>query len=173
MSSKKQTPNQLSHTYNVLLNTQKLSKSIIDVETGQRGFLITGKENFLEPFYKGLTRIEKLMIDTKQLVSDNPAQVKRLQQMEELIEKWLTLAGNKEIELRKLVRSQAKDARFLAMLLGQGTGKNILDKIRQTLNTLNQHFHAADNNAADKNSCFDCQKLGRPRDRSTRLPYYW
>ncbi|MCP4490435.1 MAG: hypothetical protein GY820_24415 [Gammaproteobacteria bacterium] len=43
--------NQLvDHTYIVLGHTATIKKLIVDLETGERGFLITGKKSFLEPY---------------------------------------------------------------------------------------------------------------------------
>ena len=41
----------VQHTQRVISGGQELSKLMIDMETGERGFLITGKEPFLEPFH--------------------------------------------------------------------------------------------------------------------------
>ncbi|MCZ6800500.1 MAG: CHASE3 domain-containing protein, partial [Nitrospirae bacterium] len=41
----------VQHTQQVIVGGQELNKLMIDMETGERGFLITGKEPFLEPFH--------------------------------------------------------------------------------------------------------------------------
>lgn len=38
-----------------------LNSELVNAEAGQRGFLITGKESYLEPYYKALPRINELM----------------------------------------------------------------------------------------------------------------
>ena len=40
----------VDHTYLVLGQLEKITAGLIDAETGQRGFLITHLENYLEPY---------------------------------------------------------------------------------------------------------------------------
>ena len=42
-----------------------LSRIIVDMETGQRGFLITGKDEFLEPFEKANEEFDRLLVDLR------------------------------------------------------------------------------------------------------------
>ena len=46
----------LTHTYDVIAEARHLIKLMVDQETGLRGYLIVGKESFLEPFYSGQTQ---------------------------------------------------------------------------------------------------------------------
>jgi methyl-accepting chemotaxis protein len=41
---------QVDHTYQVLQTIERVSSSLKDAETGQRGFLITGKQAYLAPY---------------------------------------------------------------------------------------------------------------------------
>ncbi len=41
------------HTYEVINETKDMLASLINIETGQRGFALSGKEEFLEPYKKG------------------------------------------------------------------------------------------------------------------------
>ena len=44
----------VSHTENVIGKANNLVKLLVDQETGFRGFLVSGKENFLEPYKSGI-----------------------------------------------------------------------------------------------------------------------
>ena len=74
----------VEHTHQVLADSNELIKLLVDMETGKRGFLLTGNEVFLELFIaaKGVwsTKLQALKI----LVSDNPMQVARLTDIEAL-----------------------------------------------------------------------------------------
>ncbi len=63
-------------------NARDLQKLVIDMETGQRGFVITGKDEFLEPYENAVASFSGLLNEEKTLVSDNPAQVKLLEKIE-------------------------------------------------------------------------------------------
>jgi len=43
----------VQHTQAVIAQGNLLTKQLIDMETGERGFLITGDETFLEPYNAG------------------------------------------------------------------------------------------------------------------------
>jgi len=45
-----ETADWVTHTQKVISEGKGLGKLIVDLETGERGFLITGNESFLEPF---------------------------------------------------------------------------------------------------------------------------
>lgn len=139
----------VDHTYKVLAEAATIEKLIVDLETGQRGFLITGKENFLEPFHNGRIALDKKIESTKRLVSDNPPQVERLDRIELLVDEWLTKSGNVEINLRKQVGSGGKDANYLQQVLSQGAGQEILNKLRKLLSQLDATFAKANNLEAD------------------------
>jgi CHASE3 domain sensor protein len=47
-----------THTYEVEANLRALEKDLVDAETGQRGFIFTNKESFLEPYNKSLQALE-------------------------------------------------------------------------------------------------------------------
>lgn len=43
----------VNHTYNVLAQSEAIVANAVDVETGMRGFLLAGKDEFLEPYDRG------------------------------------------------------------------------------------------------------------------------
>jgi len=135
----------IKHDLNVLQNAQKLQKLVVDAETGQRGFVITGDESFLEPYYNGVSGFDELIETEKELVSDNPPQVERLELIQGLFEEWKTKAAIPEIELARTVHQQDITAQYLASLLAEGTGKGILDEIRVNLATLELNLETTGN----------------------------
>jgi len=118
------------HTDDVLRNAEQLKKLVVDMETGQRGFVITGKDNFLEPFHNGQRDFARIMKAQKKLVDDNPKQVARLVEIERIVAKWKKIAAGPEIAMRrKVVKGEAKMKAAIAMILAE-TGKNVMDKLR-------------------------------------------
>ena len=74
----------VKHTQKVIADAKELEKLMIDMETGERGFLITGKENFVEPFVKSQQVWDKKIEALQKLVKDNPEQVSRLESIDKL-----------------------------------------------------------------------------------------
>src|SRR5665647_2365236 len=71
--------NMVEHTDLVLRKANTMEKLSIDQETGMRGFLITGDENFLDPYEVAVPKLGAESASLKLLVGDNPPQVDRLQ----------------------------------------------------------------------------------------------
>lgn len=129
----------------MLQNAQKLQKLVVYSETSQRGFIITGNEDFLEPYNNGINNFQKLIKIEKKLVSDNPTQVEKLEIIEELFQDWNTKATIPEIEMARIVHQSTINTKDLESLISQGTGKGILDEIRETIVRLNLNLDAIDN----------------------------
>jgi signal transduction histidine kinase/DNA-binding response OmpR family regulator/CHASE3 domain sensor protein len=81
----------LDHSDQVLATTSDLLKQIIDQETGIRGFLITDDRVFLEPFDRA--HPGDLLTSLRALVSDNPAQQGRVDEVRRRYERWLSDAA--------------------------------------------------------------------------------
>src|SRR5262249_48331785 len=64
----------VAHTHEVLDLTSDVLRTLVDAETGQRGFLITGRENFLEPYQQALARLDQQVTTLKEKTQDNPRQ---------------------------------------------------------------------------------------------------
>jgi len=135
----------VEHDARVIAVAQELRKLVVDMETGQRGFLITQKDQFLEPYFRGHDKFNKLITEEKELVSDNPSQLKALEKIETLVDKWIILAADPEIAVaRKIALADVSEIADreetnkhmealrdnVAALLIAGTGKDILDQIR-------------------------------------------
>ena len=91
MMEMKQSGNLETHTYVVIHELDELLSALKDAETGQRGFLITGDDKFLEPYHSSLTAISEKLASVRSLTKDNPLQQKLLNDVEPLIEKKLQL----------------------------------------------------------------------------------
>ena len=113
----------------VMANARQLSKLVVDMETGQRGFVITGNEEFLEPYLSGVKEFNAIVEKEKKLVSDNPSDVATLERIEHLVHKWKEKAAEPEIAMARKVAMHVIDARHLQEILGRGVGKELMDKI--------------------------------------------
>lgn len=65
----------VSHTHEAIANGRNLLLSMIDMETGLRGYLVAGKQEFLEPYDQGQKDFASTVERAKEHVSDNPKQV--------------------------------------------------------------------------------------------------
>ncbi|WP_022939935.1 response regulator [Psychromonas hadalis] len=127
----------VEHTHSVSAKGHQLVKLMLDMETGERGYLITGKTIFLEPFNHAkatwLEHIEELQV----LVADNPPQVIKVKKIAQLQKRWLKEAAEIEIAARQKVNSAMSDSErtttlaAVVTLIESEAGKNIIDNIRR------------------------------------------
>ena len=113
----------VQHTDRVINNLNESARLTIDLETGMRGFLITGDEHFLDPYEVAKPRILNDLRGLQELVEDNPQQVDRLRRLEALQVEWNNYA-QEMIELRR----QNGDYRGA---IQAGRGKRLTDEIRK------------------------------------------
>lgn len=118
----------VEHDAPVLANANRLLKLVVDMETGQRGFCITQKEEFLEPYNSANDEFHKLLDTEKELVSDNPSQVKVLERIHDLVKQWHEKAAVPEISMARKVAMQVVDAQYLQDVIEQGVGKELMDR---------------------------------------------
>ncbi|PRA60308.1 two-component system sensor histidine kinase/response regulator [Pseudomonas sp. MYb187] len=113
----------VEHTDRVINNANEAVKLSIDMETGMRGFLITGEERFLEPYELAKPQVLSGLNGLKQLVTDNPQQLDRLDRLIGLQQEWNAFASDM-ITLRRQAGDYSEPIR-------SGRGKRITDEIRK------------------------------------------
>ncbi|MFL0797387.1 MAG: methyl-accepting chemotaxis protein [Cellvibrionaceae bacterium] len=123
----------VNHTYKVIINANAVGAAMVDMETGQRGFMITGDDEFLDPYFSGKERFDILIKKGKKLTSDNAAQVKRWQTVADLKERWLNEAAEPEISARREVTQGAEAIATFKQISSRTVGKDIFDSIRAAL----------------------------------------
>jgi len=113
----------------VVANARHLSKLVVDMETGLRGFCITQKEEFLEPYTQGVREFDLLIEEEKKLISGNPSQLATLERVERLVEDWRENAAKPEIAMARKVALATVDAEHLQEVLRAGVGKELMDDV--------------------------------------------
>jgi len=123
----------IDHTHNVIRRSREVLAAAVDAETGMRGYLLAGKEAFLEPYENGRERFSQLTKELKKTVDDNPAQVKLIGEMENTFKQWVENVTEPNITLRRKI-GFAKTMDDMADLIGEARGKIYFDQFRQILN---------------------------------------
>ncbi len=77
----------LSHTQDVLLRSEKVLTLLVDIETGQRGYVLTGQQHFLDPQKKGFKEVYAELAQLKSLLKENPLQVQRADTLAYFVDK--------------------------------------------------------------------------------------
>src|SRR5882672_908706 len=115
------------HSHEVLRTLDETLARLVDAETGQRGYLLTGDEAYLEPYREAIKTLDQVTGQLKALTSGQPDQRKRIQALEPLIEKKLT-------ELQMTIDLRRKEGFEAAnKLVLEAHGKEWMDQIRVVL----------------------------------------
>lgn len=103
----------------------QIQKNILDMETGMRGYAITGDEDYLEPYHEAsrnwLDNYNKL----HSLLADNGAQQRSLEEIRPMILSWITNSGEYVINHKKANNQAALDDHF-----SNNKGKKRTDELR-------------------------------------------
>ncbi len=115
----------VDHTHQVIGQAYRTQKLLEDLETGLRGYMLTGDQQFLEPYLKASPIIDTVFQELSDLVSDNPSQVQSVRQLISQYDNWKLLVSLPQ------KRYQPGDG---ASLLNLKARKQRMDAIRRHIN---------------------------------------
>ena len=122
----------VNKSQSIRTNLSKLFSSLQDMETGQRGFILTGNKEYLEPFSSAANKVNIYLQRTTALVAGDSAQFQLITKLEPLI----TLKS-KELNTTITLRQEKGFEAALAVVLND-TGKAYMDQVRGIISELEQ-----------------------------------
>ncbi|MBN3926415.1 response regulator [Nostoc sp. NMS4] len=120
--------NQVQKTQEKINKLEELLSEMKDAETGQRGYILTGQEIYLEPYQAVVGNIDQKIVNLKDLITNQPKQQKQLATLESLIAAKLAIL-KQTIYLRQ---NQGFEAALQVIQTNQG--KHLMDDIRKIVN---------------------------------------
>jgi len=117
----------VDRTYERRVQLQRILSTHQDVETGQRGFLITGDTRFLEPYVAGRSRLTRELLVLRKEIGVDPQQTEDVERVERLSTAKVRFAAATIEERRKGRGDQA------TRLVIEGRGKEIMDALRRSV----------------------------------------
>ena len=115
------------HTHQVLSESKSFLGHIVSAETGQRGYILTLDESYLEPYFEGITEARTDFSLLKELTQDNPLQQSRLDSI-------IPLVDDKFSELKTTIDLASQNKKEQALtIIKENSGKFQMDNIRQIL----------------------------------------
>jgi PAS domain S-box-containing protein len=119
----------VDHTREVISDNQRLLLDVRDAEAAERGFIITGDPNYLAPYNAAVQDIPSTLTSLRRLISDNPRQQQRLNDLETQVTRRLEVLsqGVQQRQASGFVAAQE------VVLAGQGriAAKKIRDASRE------------------------------------------
>jgi PAS domain S-box-containing protein len=123
---------QIAQDYEIISNLRNLVSLAKDAETGQRGFIITGRAAYLEPYDRAVENIKEALETVDRLTTEDAQQQARIPDLQDRIDKKLNEL-EKTIVLRQSVGFEAAQQVVLS-----GQGKQEMDELRVIIDEMIQ-----------------------------------
>ncbi len=117
----------VAHTYDVQRQLALTLSTVQDIAIGARGYIISGKDEFLEPFRNGQAEIPKQIQALRQLTASIPEQQPRIDFLESLTARRIEFS-QENITLRQTKGPEAAQA-----AVSGGEGERLMDQIRKVI----------------------------------------
>lgn len=132
----------LNDSETILRNSDLLNKHMIDMQSGFRGFLLTGQEVFLNTYHDGLEIIPGVLKEQRAIVT-SPNQKKRMDSIFVLHTNWVRYA-NSLISTKRdsLPEATVQYNRLFETKLKKEVGKKLNDEIRRLFLAFDGHEYS-------------------------------
>jgi two-component system, LuxR family, sensor kinase FixL len=125
----------VAHTRQVQTALAQLVAAIQEVESGQRGYVVTGDDAFLKPRSAALHTLDTQLGELGNLIADNPAQVQRVTVLRDLI-------GRKVAFSQQVVETRAKEGfDAAAAQMASREGREFMRNIRALTDGMEDEEH--------------------------------
>jgi signal transduction histidine kinase/CheY-like chemotaxis protein len=128
-----QTTAEVMRTYDTYAALERLIGHMRDVETGQRGYVITGDEDFLEPYHSGMDAVPDDWDDLRGTIGGDSLQLARTDTLMALVERRVAISRG-FVEMRRHHGFEAT-----AEAVGRGTGLRAMEEIRILVDRMLEH----------------------------------
>lgn len=123
---------QLDQAYLRIVKLEALNSEIFSAEAGQRGYIITGNERYLEGYYLAIADINQSLDKIDQQAKNDPTKQQRLQTLKPIIEKRLA-------NLAEVLDARYKGGFVAAQrLIGLDVGRKLSNEIYRSINGMKQ-----------------------------------
>jgi methyl-accepting chemotaxis protein len=120
-----------THSYQGVAAIDGLMQAIVNVETGQRGFLVTGKDSFLEPLKAGEKAYDEQFKRARELSVDNPDTLALLKKLGYAYDEWHSSIITMGINTRRSMGDSTNNRDALAGIMEDG--KSRVEDMRQII----------------------------------------
>lgn len=121
-----------------------IQTALLDQETGQRGFVITGEQSFLEPYRDGYEAEQSSRAELDALIDGNDDLEAQAAAARVAADQWRAEAAEPEIQLRRV------DEDAVIELIAEGGGKQYFDASRDAQTTLVERLTAREQTTTDE-----------------------
>lgn len=120
-------------THEVIENVLGVRENLLNIETGERGFLLRGDEAYLTPYNVGKEQVRKHLDKASELTAHNPVVTEELRLFNAHYRTWLDSVIDPLIDAKRLVIEGNMAQEDFNALVDSTPGKPLMDKMRQAL----------------------------------------
>ncbi|MGV8953743.1 MAG: sensor histidine kinase [Cypionkella sp.] len=117
----------VQHSYELRNQARELTIALSEAESNQRGYLLTGENDYLEPYRRAASSIDARVADLIELTANDPAQSARVQ----------SIVGQISIKMAEMARTvelySTQRQQQAQKLTATGLGARVMEEVRQTL----------------------------------------
>ena len=133
----------VSHTHEALDLLSTAMSTLSEAESGMRGFVITGEEEFLDSYQTAQARLEDVFVKLREKTGDNPSQQERLKELS-------SVGREEQAYLRKMIDLRRRQPGAAEAVIAGLEGKTRMDRIRRLVGAMkdeeNRLLGACENN---------------------------
>ena len=122
----------VEHTHQVLYELEATLAHAVSIQSGVRGFGLTGEERYLGPFDAGILEVQHSIGRLGGLVADNPPQSRRLRRLASLVDEEVAVMQ------QRLAARRAGGLVAASVATADGRGKRVVDEIRDVVLKMQQ-----------------------------------
>ncbi|WP_237389692.1 CHASE3 domain-containing protein [Bacillus sp. USDA818B3_A] len=104
----------------------QIQKNVLDMETGMRGYVLTGDQQYLEPYNDGSKSWLDNYNNLHSLLEMNGSQQRNLEEIKPLILNWINTSGEYLIDAKK-----NEETATIQKYFAKNTGKKVTDQLRK------------------------------------------
>jgi CHASE3 domain sensor protein len=123
-----------SQSQNYISRLNQIQGYMIDMETGERGFLISGEEYYLEPFNKAEVEFDLFVEETRKALGNNPFQIEKLAEIKKKKEAWIEGPAITEMMTKRKEKAGKVSRDQFTDIFKSVKGKEYTDEIRNLVN---------------------------------------
>ncbi|MEE8060141.1 MAG: CHASE3 domain-containing protein [Pseudomonadales bacterium] len=114
---------QVDHSNRILIKLEAIASGLKDAETGQRGFIITNEDRYLEPYNDARETVDRLLSEVRELTIDHVTHTDRIDRLTPLVD-----ARFSEIQ-ETIELSREADFEDVREIVLTDAGKEVMDEI--------------------------------------------
>ncbi|ESQ77885.1 response regulator [Asticcacaulis sp. YBE204] len=126
----------VAQTHEVILGLSDLLSTMKDAETGQRGYILTGKDTYLEPYTQAVQNVQERASAVDTLIAGTPSQEARMVSLKYRIKSKLEEL-DETVQLRR-----TKGFEAAAAVVGTDKGRADMDQVRVLISAMQSEERA-------------------------------